>query len=59
MGDLDINWKPEFGSIYTWFAMDKNGLLAVMVNNCWGDLPKVILGKDNASSILDLLTEYI
>ena len=47
MSILNINWKPEFGAIFTWFAMDKNGKIAVMVNNCFGDLPKALLSINN------------
>ena len=43
MSDLNENWKPTFGTIYTWFAMDKNGRIAMMMNNSWGDLPSSIL----------------
>lgn len=56
---LNENWKPEFGTIFTWFAMDKNGRIAVMVNNCFGDLPKKILSISDAESLLDQLTEYM
>lgn len=59
MSELDKDWKPEFGTIYTWFAMDKNGLIAVMINNCWGDIPKSILEISNAESLLDDISEYI
>ncbi|OWO81604.1 hypothetical protein B5C26_13220 [Photorhabdus luminescens] len=56
---LNESWKPEFGTIFTWFAMDKNGRIAVMVNNCFGDLPKKILSISDAESLLDQLTEYM
>ncbi len=59
MSDLNANWTPEFGTIYTWFAMDKNGRIAVMVNNCWGDLPKSVLMIPNIESLLDDLNEYM
>ncbi|EKY3243177.1 hypothetical protein RBA21_000487 [Cronobacter dublinensis] len=58
MGDLTTNWEPGFGTIYTWFAMDKNGKIAVMVNNCWGWLPDALLSIDNAEALLDELNEY-
>ncbi|MBS9780971.1 MAG: hypothetical protein KGV56_00580 [Gammaproteobacteria bacterium] len=58
MSDLNENWEPTFGTIYTWFAMDKNGLIAVMINNCWGDLPKAILKKEAIELLLDDLNEY-
>jgi hypothetical protein len=59
MSILNINWKPEFGTIFTWFAMDKNGKIAVMVNNCFGDLPKCLLSIENAELLLDQLNEYM
>lgn len=59
MSMLNINWKPEFGTIFTWFAMDKFGRIAVMVNNCFGDLPKSLLSINNVESLLDQLTDYI
>lgn len=59
MIELDENWKPSFGTIYTWFAMDRNGKIAVMVNNCWGDLPQSLLCSPKATSLLDSINEYI
>ncbi|WKA64690.1 hypothetical protein QX495_12095 [Pectobacterium aroidearum] len=59
MNTLNINWKPEFGTIFTWFAMDKHGKIAVMVNNCFGDLPKALLSIDNAELLLDQLNEFL
>lgn len=59
MNDLDLNWVPSFGQIYTWIAMDKFGHLAFMVNNNWGDIPKIILQKKNAENELDMINEYI
>ncbi|WP_380184884.1 hypothetical protein [Kalamiella sp. sgz302252] len=59
MSILNLDWKPEFGTIYTWFAMDKFGKIAVMVNNCFGDLPKAILSIENAEVLLDELTDYM
>lgn len=59
MNILNINWRPEFGIIFTWFAMDKNGKLAVMINNCYGDLPKCLLSIENVEILLDQLNEYI
>ncbi|SEC99779.1 hypothetical protein SAMN04490185_2528 [Pseudomonas frederiksbergensis] len=32
---LNKYWRPGFGELITWFAMDKNGAVAVMVNNCF------------------------
>ena len=37
MSVLNINWEPGFGTIFTWFAMDKNGKIAVMINNGFGE----------------------
>ncbi len=59
MSALNEYWYPCFGTIYTWFAMDKNGHIAVMINNGWGDLPKAILKKDAIELLLDDLNEYI
>ena len=59
MSNLNIDWKPEFGTIFTWFAMDKFGRVAVMVNNCFGDLPKALLSINNVESLLDQLTDYM
>ncbi|ASY77454.1 hypothetical protein BJK05_06500 [Pectobacterium polaris] len=59
MNTLNINWKPEFGTIFTWFAMDKHGKIAVMVNNCFGDLPKALLSINDAESLLDQLNEFL
>ena len=33
---IDEQWVAGFGEIVTWFAMDKAGAIAVMVNNCFG-----------------------
>ncbi|PXZ03959.1 hypothetical protein [Gilliamella apicola] len=59
MSNLNIDWKPEFGIIFTWFAMDKFGRIAVMVNNCFGDLPKALLSINNVELLLDQLTDYM
>ena len=59
MSDLNKNWKPDFGTIYTWFAMDKNGIIAVMVNNCWGDMPQSIITIPDIERLLDDLNEYM
>lgn len=58
MSTLNVDWEPGFGTIYTWFAMDKNGKIAVMVNNCWGWLPKALLLLENFEELLDELNEY-
>ncbi|BCG25057.1 hypothetical protein TUM18999_32480 [Pseudomonas tohonis] len=59
MGDLNKDWMPGFGTIYTWFAMDKNGRLAMMVNNCFGDLPQQLLMMDKAEDFLDRMNEFL
>jgi len=59
MNILNKNWRPEFGRIFTWFAMDKSGKIAVMVNNCFGDLPGALLSMDNVEVLLDELTDYM
>jgi len=58
MNRLNIDWEPSFGSIFTWFAMDKNGKIAIMVNNCWGWLPNALLSISNFDFLLDELNEY-
>lgn len=59
MSDLDRNWQPGFGTIYTWLAMDKHGRIAVMVNNCFGDLPKALLNINGVGYLLDDLCEFL
>lgn len=59
MSRLNSEWRPGFGTIYTWFAMDKHGRIAVMVNNCYGDLPKSLLNTAEASSLIVELSEFI
>jgi hypothetical protein len=56
---LNEDWKPEFGPIFLWPAMDKFGKIALMVNNCWGDLPKALLSNSYSISLLDPFTEHI
>lgn len=56
---LNEDWKPGFGEIITWFAMDRNGLIAVMVNNCFGKLPAVLLAVSDLEEKLDRLNEYM
>lgn len=58
MSTLVNDWKPSFGTIYTWFAMDKNGKIAVVVNNNWGWLPNALLSLENFEELLDQLNEY-
>lgn len=59
MSVLNINWEPGFGTIFTWFAMDKNGKIAVMINNGFGDLPKALLLTKNIEELLNDLNEYM
>jgi hypothetical protein len=59
MMPLDASWEPGFGQIYTWFAVDKNGLVAMMVNNCYGDLPRALLKLQDCDVLLDKVSEYI
>lgn len=59
MSILANDWKPNFGTIYTWFAMDKNGKISVMINNGFGDLPKSLLAISNADNLLNNLNEYM
>lgn len=56
---LTADWRPEWGRIYSWVAMDKNGYLAYMLNNCWGWLPKVYINIPNISELYDDLSEFI
>ncbi|WP_414501225.1 MULTISPECIES: hypothetical protein [unclassified Zymobacter] len=56
---LNEDWEPGFGTIFIWFAMDKFGRIAVMVNNCWGDIPKVLLSTPDIKYWLDNMSEYL
>ena len=56
---LDENWKPEWGGIVTWFGMDKKGQIAMLVNNCWGDVPKVILRQASVEEKLGCLQDFV
>ncbi|PIT09870.1 hypothetical protein BGI30_06460 [Snodgrassella alvi] len=58
MNQLKTSWEPGFGTIYTWFGMDKNGKIAVMVNNCWGWLPNALLSVNDFENLLDALNEF-
>lgn len=58
MNASNNDWEPDFGTIYTWFAMDKNGKIALMVNNCWGWLPNSLLSINNFENLLDELNEF-
>ncbi|PIT22412.1 hypothetical protein BGI36_03590 [Snodgrassella communis] len=57
--DLNANWRPDFGAIFYWFSMDKSGKIAVMVNNCWGDLPKALLSNRDSILLLGSFMDYI
>lgn len=59
MNSLNIDWVPEFGTIHTWFAADKHGRIAVMVNNCFGDLPRALLQITDVESLLENMNEFI
>ncbi|RON39148.1 hypothetical protein BK666_28295 [Pseudomonas frederiksbergensis] len=59
MMTLDKYWKPGFGELITWFAMDKYGAIAVMVNNCFGALPSVLLGISDVDRDLDRFNEFM
>lgn len=56
---LNQSWKPEFGIIYTWYGIDKNGAIGVFVNNCWGELPKCLLQVNNVEELLNSISEYL
>lgn len=58
MNVYNNDWEPGFGAIYTWFAMDKNGKIALMVNNCWGWLPNSLLSINSFENLLDELNEF-
>ena len=58
MNGLSLSWCPNFGTVYTWYAMDKFGRISQLVNNCWGDIPKSVLAVNNVELLLDSLTEY-
>lgn len=59
MNDINQDWKPTFGVMYYWLAMDSNGRIARMMNNSWGGIPRVLLIQDNIGEILDNISEYI
>jgi hypothetical protein len=59
MVELNESWLPGFGEIVTWFAMDRHGRIAVMVNNCFGVLPKALLRTIDIEKGLDQLSEYM
>lgn len=59
MSVLKPDWVPGFGAIYTWFAMDRPGRIAFMLNNCFGDLPEALLRIDNVEALLDSMSEFV
>lgn len=59
MMSLNKDWQPSFGEIITWFAMDRNGLIAVMVNNCFGRLPSALLEVPDLEAKLDSINEFM
>lgn len=59
MSVLSKEWRPEFGIIFTWFAIDRRGRIAVMVNNCYGELPKALLDLENVDALLDKFSEFV
>ncbi|NWC00781.1 hypothetical protein HX882_33440 [Pseudomonas gingeri] len=59
MSELSEDWVPGFGDIVTWFAADKFGRVAVMVNNCFGELPKILLKTVDLERELDRVSEYM
>ncbi len=59
MNILNIDWEPGFGNVFTWFAMDKNGKIAVMINNGFGKLPICLLSIKNTDELLDRMNEYM
>ncbi|MGG4610562.1 hypothetical protein [Providencia sp. Me31A] len=56
---LDNNWSPDFACNYTWVAVDKNGLLSLMLSNGYGWLPIVLLNSSISKNDVNLLCEYI
>lgn len=56
---LDKDWQPGFGTIFTWFAMDRHGRIAVMVNNCFGPIPSSLLAIPELEEKLDSLNEFM
>ena len=56
---LDKDWQPSFGTIFTWFAMDRHGRIAVMVNNCFGPIPSSLLAIPELEKKLDSINEFM
>ena len=59
MNDLGPNWHPNFGTIYTWYAMDRNGKISMMINNNWGNIPRSILNIKNIEDRLSDINDYV
>ncbi|OMQ24788.1 hypothetical protein [Serratia oryzae] len=57
--DLEPNWKPGGGVIVTWYGIDKNGRVAIFLNNRWGNLPSCLLSMKGAEDSLDSISEYL
>ena len=58
MFDLDPNWIPSNGRIYTWFCRDRYGRIAMMTNNCWGTIPNCLLTIIDINELLTDINEY-
>lgn len=56
---LDASWKPEWGCIYMWLASDKDGNVALFVNNNWGDIPKCLINIPNIEDKINILTDFL
>lgn len=56
---LNEKWVPGFGEVFTWFAMDKFGRIAVMLNNCYGAIPEVLLRLEEVEWVLDSISEFV
>lgn len=59
MDFLHESWMPGFGSIFSWFAMDKNGKIAMFINYGFGDIPKSLLKQRDVDEVVSNLTNYI
>lgn len=56
---LHKDWQPAFGSIFSWFAMDKYGKIAMFINYGFGNIPKKLLIQSNVDEMVSSLTDYI
>lgn len=59
MGDLNTAWHPEWGTIYTWFGMDKGGRIAMLINNNFGNIPIALLSLEDIEDNLGHLGDYL